>query len=289
MRVGVAGLGRMGAPMAANLADAGHTLTLWNRSAEKAAGLAGEIGAGIAATPRELAEGAQAVVTMLADDTASDAVHRGPDGLFAAGGPRILLEMGTMSPAHIRALSAAAPEGVTVIDAPVSGATKAAEQAQLMIMVGADADTAAPVMSLFEAMGRRTILLGSVGAGSVMKLAVNALIHGMNQTLAEALTLAEAAGIAPDLAFDAVEASAAAAPMFGYRRPQYLDETNNPVTFTVDLAVKDMEVTARLAEGLGVPVPQALCTLGELKAARDAGFGARDMASMLQFEREKRG
>jgi 3-hydroxyisobutyrate dehydrogenase len=275
----------MGGPMAANLAGAGHAVTVWNRSADKAVQLAGEIGVGVADTPRALAEGSEAVVTMLADDTASDKVHRGADGLFAAGGPRTLLEMGTMSPDHIRALAADAPDGVTVIDAPVSGATKAAEAAQLMIMVGADGQTAAPVMPLFEAMGRKTILMGQVGAGAVMKLAVNSLIHGMNQTLAEALTLAEAAGIDPEAAFDAVEASAAAAPMFSYRRPQYLDEAHNPVTFTVDLAAKDMDVTTRLAAGLGVRMPQGTLNLETLRAAADDGYGPRDMASMLQYVR----
>jgi 3-hydroxyisobutyrate dehydrogenase len=122
------------------------------------------------------------VVTMLADDAASDAAHRGPDGMFAAsGGARWILEMGTMSQRHIAALRVDAPDGVDVIDAPVSGATQAAEAAELMIMVGA-----APVKALvpvFDAMGRRTIWLGTPGTGSVMKLADNSLIHGLNQTV----------------------------------------------------------------------------------------------------------
>ena len=287
MHVGFAGLGRMGAHMAENLMRAGHEVTVWNRSHGKAADFAARTGAAVAATPRALAEGAEAVVTMLADDPASDAVHRDADGLFAAGGPRVIVEMGTMSPDHIRALAADAPAGVTVIDAPVSGATKAAAEAQLMIMVGADAETAAPIAPLLDAMGRRTLHLGTVGAGAVMKLAVNSLIHGMNQTLAEALTFAEAAGIGPEAAFDAIEASAAAAPMFSYRRPQYLDPEGAPVSFTVDLAIKDMDVTTRLAGTLGVAMPQAHCTLAELRDASAAGQGARDMATMLLHVREK--
>ncbi len=289
MRVGFAGLGRMGLPMARNLAAAGHEVTLWNRSANKAETLAGEIGGQAAPHPRALAEGAEVVVTMLADDAASQAVHLGPDGLFAAPGARVFLEMGTLSPGHVAELVRAAPEGAKVIDAPVSGATAAAARAQLLIMAGCSEHTADPLRPLLDAMGRKTICLGAPGAGATMKLAVNALIHGLNQTLAEALTLAEAAGIAPEAAFDVIENSAAAAPMLSYRRPLYLDEAAHEVTFTVSLARKDMEVTAELARELGTAMPQAKTTLDQLRRAEDAGYGGRDMASMLGFMREATG
>ncbi len=282
MRVGFAGLGRMGARMARNLARAGHDVTVWNRSP----GPAAESGTAVAGTPRELAEGTEVVVTMLADDNASEAVHLGEQGLFSATtGARTFVEMGTLSPDHLAALRATADERL-VIDAPVSGATQAAEDATLMIMVGADEATAVPLMPLFEAMGRRTICLGQPGRGAVMKLAVNSLIHGLNQTLAEALTLSEAAGIAPARAFDVIEASAAAAPMLSYRRPIYLDEAAHEVTFTIALARKDMEVTAALAAQLGVALPQGQLNLTQLSAAAAQGYAGRDMASMVSFMKE---
>ena len=289
MRVAVAGLGRMGAPMARNLVGAGHDVVLWNRTRDKAERLAAEIGADVVDTPRAVAAGAEAVVTMLSDDPSSEAVHDGPDGLFAAGGPRVLLEMGTMSPGHIRALAARAPDGVSIIDAPVSGATQAALDAQLLIMAGCTEEQAAPLRRLLDAMGRKTICLGEVGAGAVMKLAVNSLIHGLNQTLAEAVTLAEAAGIPRAAAFDVIGASAAAAPMIGYRRPLYLDEASHDVTFTVALAKKDMRVTAELADALGTAMPQGRVTLDILEEAERAGFGARDMASILSYMGEREG
>jgi len=289
MRVGFAGLGRMGLLMARNLAVAGHEVTLWNRSGQKAHDLAREIGGKVAPHPRALAEAAEVVVTMLADDAASQAVHHGPEGLFAAAGARVFLEMGTLSPGHVASLVRAAPEGATVIDAPVSGATAAAAQAQLLVMAGCSEHTADPLRPLLDAMGRKTICLGAPGAGATMKLAVNALIHGLNQTLAEAVTLAEAAGIAPEAAFDVIENSAAAAPMLSYRRPLYLDEAAHEVTFTVSLARKDMEVTAELARELGTAMPQGKTTLDQLRRAEDAGYGGRDMASMLGFMREATG
>lgn len=286
MRVGFAGLGRMGVPMTRNLVHAGHDLTVWNRSPDKSAALAAETGCRVAATPAELAATTDVVITMLADDASSDTVHLGDDGLFSVAGARAFVEMGTMSPDHIAALVRAAPEGAVVIDAPVSGATHAAEDAQLLIMAGCPQEDALPLMPLFGAMGRQTICLGRTGAGAVMKLAVNSLIHGINQTLAEAMTLAEAAGIAPDATFDVIEASAACAPMLKYRRPLYLDEAAHQVTFTVSLARKDMEVTAALAETLGVAMPQGHETLSILKDAEKQGFGGRDMASILNYMRE---
>ncbi|MCT8997335.1 NAD(P)-dependent oxidoreductase [Chelativorans intermedius] len=287
MQVGFAGLGRMGMHMARNLARAGHDLTVWNRSRAKAEALAAEIGCEVAGTPRELATRTDVVVTMLADDPSSALVHFGADGLFSGKGANHFIEMGTMSPDHIAELVRNAPAGTVVLDAPVSGAIQAAEAAELMIMVGSDAPTAAPLRPLFEAIGKRTIFLGKTGAGAVMKLAVNSLIHGINQALAEAMNLVEEAGIAPRIAFDTIEASAACAPMLKYRRPLYLDEASHAVTFTVALARKDMEMTIALAERFGVPMPQARVTLHKLKQAEEAGYDQRDMASMLDFMKGK--
>jgi 3-hydroxyisobutyrate dehydrogenase len=195
--------------------------------------------------------------------------------------------MGTMSPDHIAALAGAAPDGRVVIDAPVSGATQAAEDAQLLIMAGCSTDMLTRVQPLLDAMGKRTICLGRTGAGAVMKLSVNMLIHGINQTFAEAMILAEATGIPTGAAFEAIEASAACAPMLRYRKPLYLDEAAHEVTFTVALAQKDMRVTAELAEHLGVALPQSRATLDILNEAAGAGYGARDMAAILTYMRGK--
>lgn len=287
MRVGFAGLGRMGQHMVRNLVRAGHDVTVWNRTHEVAKAMADACPCSIAETPRALAEGAEAVITMLADDAASEAVHLGPDGLFAAKGPRHFIEMGTMSPDHIAALSRALPDGATLIDAPVSGATQAAAGAQLLIMAGCTETDATPVAPLFQAMGRQTMYLGKAGSGTVMKLAVNSLIHGLNQTLAEAMTLAEAAGIKTETAFDVLQSSAAGAPMLAYRRPLYLDEAAHDVTFTVSLARKDMEVTERLAASLGTAMRQGKVTLEALQSAESAGYGHRDMAAMLDYARKE--
>ena len=286
MRIGFAGLGRMGQHMARNLVHAGNDVTVWNRSIEKAQSLATEVGCDVAETPASLVGATEVVVTMLADDPSSEAVHLGAHGLFAGQGAQIFVEMGTMSPDHIAMLVAAAPEGVTVIDAPVSGATKAAAEAQLLIMAGCRQGDATPIIPVFNALGHKTMFLGTVGSGAVMKLVVNSLLHGINQTFAEAMTLAEATGIPPETAFEVIENSAACAPMLKYRRPLYLNETDHDVTFTVALARKDMEVTAALAATYGTAMPQGHTTLAKLIEADAAGYGARDMAAMLSFMRK---
>lgn len=286
--VGFAGLGRMGEPMAANLARGGFRVTLWNRTLAKTTSIASEIGAGVASTPRALAESCDVVISMLADDEASTAVHRGPDGVFAAErGAGHILVMGTHDPEHVRELASNAGDRV-VIDAPVSGATAAAEAAQLTIMVGASEADIAPVLPVLAAMGKETVCLGRVGAGATMKLAVNLLIHGLNQTLAESLTLAEAAGIEPGDAYRVIESSAAAAPMLLYRKALYLDEQANPVQFALSLARKDVALAAELGEALGVFMPQATTTLDQLVAAEASGFGDRDMASIVNYLREEK-
>ncbi len=281
MKLGFAGLGRMGRPMAANLIAAAFEVTLWNRSPDKAVGL----GVAVADSPRALSDSADVIVTMLADDAASETVHFGPDGLFA-GGASVFLEMGTVSPGHIAALARATD--AQVIDAPVSGSTPQAEAGTLKIMVGANEDEIAPLRPVLDAMGDKIDVMGGQGQAAVMKLAVNMLIHAMNQTLAEALALTDAAGLDRERAFDVIAGSAAGAPMLGYRRGLYLDETAHDVTFALSLARKDLDIATALADRLGVAMPQAQVNRHRLAEAESHGFGDRDMAAIVPHERGER-
>ncbi|SDZ75203.1 NAD(P)-dependent oxidoreductase [Rubrimonas cliftonensis] len=291
LRIGFCGLGRMGAPMAANLARAGFALTLWNRTGAKAAALAAELGAELGAeaapTPAALAGASDVVVSMVADDAASEALHLGRDGLAEAAPGRLFVAMSTVSPAHVRALGAElAGRGGALVDAPVSGSVAAAEDAQLLIMAGGDAGDIARARPALLAMGRAVRETGPLGSAAHMKIVVNCLIHGLNQTLAEALTLAEAGGVDAPAAYAVIEDSAAAAPMLRYRKPQYLDGEASPVSFALGLAAKDMALALALAREGGVAMPQAEITHALLARAEAAGLGAADMAAMLRFMRE---
>lgn len=285
MRVGFAGLGRMGALMVPNLVDAGFDVAVWNRTTANAERCGRATGAAVSPTPRELAERSDVVVTMLADDSASALVHEGPDGLFASvDGASHFLVMGTVSPDHVRSLAESAG-GRIVIDAPVSGSVDAARGARLMIMAGADASRLEVVRPVLDALGHDVVCLGATGAGATMKLAVNMLIHGLNQTVSESLVLAEAADIAPRIAYSVIEKSAAAAPMLHYRKAQYLDDLANPVSFALRLAAKDVGLAMDLAARLGVHLPQTQLNLDHLRAAETDGFGDRDMASIITYLR----
>ncbi|MBO6856492.1 NAD(P)-dependent oxidoreductase [Roseibium sp.] len=285
MRVGFAGLGRMGVRMAANLAATRMDVSVWNRTAGPAQAFAAAHNAFSAASPKDLAERSDVVITMLADDAAAEAVYLGPDGLLeASGGSRVLAEMGTISvPMAERLALSARGKGRRFVDAPVSGATQAAADAKLLIMAGAEATDVPDLARLFDILGRKTVWLGKPGAGAAMKLGVNMLIHGLNQTLSEALTLTTAAGIPKEQAYEVVENSAAAAPVLAYRKGLYLDETAHDVSFTVALARKDVGLALELASTCGVIMPQAELNHAVLKAAGSAGYDDRDMASILSF------
>lgn len=288
IRIGFAGLGRMGLRMAANCVRAGFHVLIWNRSSAPIEAFVQEHGVEVAASPAKLAAACDVVITMLANDEAARSVYNGEHGLIGAERASILVEMGTMSPALVRELATNADNfNQRFVDAPVSGAIQAAADAELLIMAGAKQADFPLLTAVFSALGRKTIWLGTSGNGAIMKLAVNLLIHGLNQTLAEALTLATRAGIDVEDAYDVIENSAAAAPMLKYRRQLYLDERAHDVSFTVNLAAKDVALALELAQEQAVSMPQTRITLSVLNEAIASDYGERDMASVFNFMIEK--
>ena len=282
MKLGVAGLGRMGVPMAKNLINAGFDIQVWNRNPERSASFATEMQCQIAQTPEALASACDIVITMLADDAASQGVYLGEAGLLKGKKAKVFIEMSTVSPNWINRLQSQSSRAA-IIDAPVSGATQVAQAGKLMIMVGGSEEIAQPLLPIFDALGEKTIILGKQSAGATMKLAINSVIHSLNQAAAESLNLAQAAGIELPLAFEALESSAACAPMLRYRKPLYLDEQAHQVTFTVGLAAKDVDLATRLAQTLDVQMPQAELNLGILNQASQNGYAHRDMASVISY------
>jgi 3-hydroxyisobutyrate dehydrogenase len=285
--VAVIGLGRMGAPMAANLAAAGHDLTLYNRTAGKAAMLAERLGARAAETPRQAAEHADIVITMVADETALLQVCDAPTGVLA--GLRtgaIVVDMGTTGPSGIARLGdRVATAGSVLVDAPVSGSTQAAEAGELTILVGAPQAAFDQLRAVLAALGSHIFHLGATGAGSVMKLAVNNVIYALGNALSESLVLAERAGLERSVAYEVFEHSAISAPMVAYRREAFLDPDHTPAAFAMTLARKDLELISELADAVGVEVEQAAANLSMYRKAIDAGLGARDMADMAVYLR----
>lgn len=279
--VGVLGIGRMGGSMARALAAGGHDLVLWNRSPAAAERLATELGGTVAATPAEVARMTTVAISMLADGAAVDEVYAGPDGLISGAGPdTILVDSSTVPPATLRAHEAAVrATGAGLLDAPVSGSVALATTGKLTLMVGgeaADLDRARPVL---ESIAATIFHVGPLGSGAAMKLAVNAVIFGLNQALAEGLVLAEAAGIDRALAYDILTVSAVGAPYVGYKRAAFLEPETTPVGMSLELTEKDLRLITAFGDATGAPLPQADVNLALVRSAertmgRDADMSA---------------
>lgn len=288
--VGVVGIGRMGSAMARALANSGISLVLHNRTRDRAEALAAELGARVAATPAEVASLADVTLTMVADDDAVRDTFVGTDGLVDGARPNtVLVDLSTVLPDTIRSVeSAVRGRGAGILDAPVSGSTATAESGTLTLMVGGTADDLERARPALEPLARTIVHLGPLGSGAAMKLAVNAVIFGLNAALAEGLVLAEAAGIERGQAYDVIAAGAAGAPYVGYKRAAFVDPDATPTAFSLDLAAKDLRLIGELAGRLGVAMPQADTNLAGIRAAADAFGGARDFSCVASHLRNQR-
>ncbi len=286
--VGILGTGRMGGSMARALAAAGFEVVCWNRTPDSSSALAAELGGRSVANPADVARAADVCVSMLADGPAVESVYAGPDGLLAGARPgNVLVDSSTVSPSTIRQFETAARRaGAGILDAPVSGSVSLALAGTLTIMVGgeaADVERGRPVLS---ALASTIFHLGPLGTGAAMKLAVNTVIFGVNQAVAEALVLAEAAGIDRSVAYGVLAASAVRSPYIDYKRASFLEPETAPVAFALDLAAKDLRLISALAAELGLSLPQTAANLALIDAASADGRGDRDLSRVADHLRE---
>ena len=277
------GLGVMGAPMAGHLQKAGHDVTVYNRTAVKAESWADTYGGSHAATPHAAAQGADIVFSCVGNDDDLRSVTIGDDGAFAGMAKgSIFVDHTTVSAAVTRELYARAQEAeIRFIDAPISGGQAGAENGQLSIMCGADADafdTALPVMEVYSKICRR---LGDSGAGQMTKMCNQIAIAGLVQGLSEALHFAEKAGLDGRDVVEVISQGAAGSWQMANRFETMLDGEFDH-GFAVDWMRKDLGICLATADETGASLPVTALVDQFYKDVQKMDGGRWDTSSLLE-------
>jgi 3-hydroxyisobutyrate dehydrogenase len=282
--VGFIGLGLMGSRMAGRLLDAGFPLIVYNRTAEKAKPLLNR-GATLAKTPGDVAAQSDFVISMLTNDEAALGVAFGEEGTLAHARPgSVLIEMSTVSPATTRAIANMAKKsGLDALDAPVSGSTPQAEAGKLMIFVGGDPAISEKAMPLLATLGQPAHL-GPSGAGSMMKLVVNALLGIGITALAEVTDLALKAGLDPNRFFDTLAQTAVVTPAQKLKIPN-LRAGQFPTQCPLRLMHKDMGLVLSESAVALASMPLSAAAAQQITAAMAAGLGDQDMSAVAALSK----
>ncbi len=252
------GLGKMGVGMASRVLDAGHHVSVYNRTAAKAESIVGR-GARLATSPKEACLNADAVFCMVSDDAASREMWLGTDGILASepAPGALAIECSTLSHGWVMELAAqAASRGLRYIDSPVTGLPPDAAAGALTLLVGADEKDLERARGLLGAVSSRILHFGAVGSGTAYKLIINMIGAVQIASAAEGMALAQRAGLNLDAIADAIATGQAASPQVirNVRRMADADHDRN-IVFTAALRLKDVEYALRLARGLRLNVP----------------------------------
>ncbi len=276
--IGFVGLGVMGSQMVSRLLDKGHTVTGYNRTRTKGQWLV-EKGMRWADSPREVAEAADVIFSMVTNAAALSAVAEGPNGIVAGlAANKILVDMSTVSPGASRALAATVrAKGADMVDSPVSGSVITLQQGQLSVMVGGRRDTFLKVKPLLEDVGPKVTHVGDNGLALSMKIATNLSLAVQMLAFSEGVLIAEKSGIAREVAVDVLTHSAIASPMIKYRGPFVL-QMPEEAWFDINMMQKDMNLALELGRQLDVPLPTTAAVNEFLTAARGMGLANKDFA-----------
>ena len=287
MNIGFVGLGTMGAGIVPRLMAAGHAVTGWNRSRDKAEPLI-KAGMHFAATPRAAAAAADIVFSIVTDAAAVKSVALGEDGIAAGLKPGgVYIDMSTIAPDASRTISAEfARQGLTMLDGPISGSPVTLAQGNASLMVAGDKAAFERVEPVLRAIGPKVTYIGASGLAVQMKISVNLLLMVEVIAFGEAVALAEKGGVGRDIAVDAILKSVAASPVLGYRGPFILEGKMPAVPLAdVTLQQKDMLLALELGRKLGSPVPLAAAANEMMNACRGLGIDHRDFVAAHEVYR----
>jgi 3-hydroxyisobutyrate dehydrogenase-like beta-hydroxyacid dehydrogenase len=287
MRVAFLGLGVMGYPMAGHLARAGHRVTVYNRSADRATRWVAEFGGMAQPTPAAAAQDAEIAMICVGNDADVRAVVTGENGALAGlRGGAVLVDHTTASAQLARELYAAAQaKGVGFLDAPVSGGQAGAESGKLTIMVGGDAETFARAEPALAVYGRAVTLLGPAGAGQLTKMVNQICVVGVIEGLAEGLNFAQRAGLDPSAVLDVIGKGAAQSWQMDNRGPTMVADRFD-FGFAVDWMRKDLAICLAEARANGAALP-TIALIDQFYARIQARGGGRwDSSSLIRLLRE---
>ncbi len=270
MNIAFLGLGAIGRPMAARVAGSGLPLTVWNRTASRAADFAKEFGARHAATPADAAREADVVVTCMPTSQDVASLLDGPEGLIAGlGDGATLIDCTSGDPATSRKIrDALAEKNVGYIDAPVSGGTTGAEKGTLTIMVGGDAAVLERARPVLETFGQKIVHCGDVGAGDAVKAVNNAFLATHILAAAEGLAALVKMGVDPKVALDVINASSGRSNASMNLIPERVITRKFPRTFRLALLEKDVGIAAEVARDTRTPAPILQLTADLFRIAR---------------------
>ncbi len=282
-RVGFIGLGIMGMPMARNLMDSGYELTVHNRSPEKAEEL-GKEGAAVAATPKDVAENSDVVITMLPDSPQVREVLAGKDGVLEGiSEGALLIDMSTISPVVTEELAEALQgKGASMLDAPVSGGDVGAIEGTLSIMVGGEQADFRRAKPLFEAMGKTITHVGPAGAGQVTKAANQVVVALTIEAVSEALVLGSAGGVSAEKILEVLGGGLASNKVMEVKREKFLSHTFEP-GFRSELHHKDLGIALAAGREYGVVLPVTALVDQLLLSMRRKGWGGEDHSALLRI------
>jgi 3-hydroxyisobutyrate dehydrogenase len=288
MKIGVAGLGKMGAAIASRLIEVGHRITVWNRSPDKTEPLVKE-GAVASATPAQLSAQSEAIITILTDATAIDAVFHGANGLLSGDVKnKLFIEMSTVQPqTEIALAEKVRNKGAAFVECPVGGTTGPARQGKLIGLAGAtkqDFERAKPIL---DQLCRRLEHCGDVGAGASMKLTINLPLMIYWQALGEALAISRHLGFDHARMMDLLADTSGGTNAIKNRGPALAKmlggDLSGAVTFNLDDGRKDLRTMLAEAKSRGVELPLIERTLACFDEASKAGWGQRDGSSQAVY------
>ena len=285
MKLGVVGIGRMGAAIAGRLLGLGHEVTVWNRSADKARALAAG-GAKVASTPAELATQAEFIISILSNAEAIEQAYAGAGGLLSGNvAGKLFIEMSTVRPETEKALAQKVKaKGAALIECPVGGTVGPAKDGKLFGFVGGDAADVARAKPLLDQMCRRVEHVGPIGAGASMKLAINLPLLVFWQSFGEALSLCEPLGLDPARLVDIFADTSGGPNVLKGRGPMIVaalqGKDTGPITFDVDLIRKDLRTMIEEAASRGMTLPVAASALQSFDEAAKEGLNASDAVTL---------